>query len=142
MIVNSRDFGQVELADDSILHATVPILGFEDYKDFVMLSDDEVGEGIFWLQSVEEPNICFILIHASVFSDYNFAVTDEMRKFLSLKDGDTPPCYLIAVLKGGETTINKKAPLLFGSDARVFGQFLLEEDYSAKAEITRRESEA
>ncbi len=135
MIINTRDFGNVEVLDENVFVSELPIIGFEEYKDFVLLSDDEVGQGIYWLQSVDERDICFLLVNSEIFKDYSFTVTQEMRDVLSLPQGIVPLSYCIIVLgvDSASTTVNMKAPLVFSSDKKLFGQFVLDEDYKIRA---------
>ena len=69
MKMKTRDFGQIEIPESEIYHFTQPLFGFEEYTDFVILHDDEIGENIVWLQSVQEPGLCFILVDPSGMSD-------------------------------------------------------------------------
>lgn len=57
MKINTKFFGEVEIADDKIITFDKGIIGFPELKHFTMLHDEEKGSnvGIRYLQSLEEP---------------------------------------------------------------------------------------
>ncbi len=137
MIVNTRDFGTIEVSKDDIYTAKSPILGFEQYEKFAIITDDEIGEGIYWLQSLEESSICFILISAMSLEDYSFSVTSQITKQLGEFEELMPFVYCIAVINNDSAncTVNKKAPLVFSTDGRCFGQYVLDNDFPIRAPL-------
>ena len=56
MKINTKFFGEVEIADDKIITFDKGIIGFPELKHFTMLHDEEKGSnvGIRYLQSLEE----------------------------------------------------------------------------------------
>ncbi|MDE7289033.1 MAG: flagellar assembly protein FliW, partial [Oscillospiraceae bacterium] len=61
MTINTRDFGEQEIAEDKIINFPNGIYAFEDQHRFVMLSP--LGNDVFpaWLQSLDNENLCFIV---------------------------------------------------------------------------------
>ena len=57
MKINTKFFGEFEIADDKIITFEKGIIGFPELKHFTMLHDEEKGSnvGIRYLQSLEEP---------------------------------------------------------------------------------------
>ncbi len=137
MNVNTRDFGNIEIEPEDIYTVKSPILGFEQYEKFTVITDDEIGDGIYWLQSLEEPSICFILISALSLGDYEFSPSAQMKKQLGEFEEFMSLVYCIAVINkdSSKCTVNKKAPLIFSSDGKIFGQYVLDEDYPIKAPL-------
>ncbi len=137
MLIATRDFGKIEITNDDIFVVKNPILGFEEYRRFTLIKDDDIGEGICWLQSTDEPAICFILVAASGLVDYNFEITEQMKEhlFIEEEEGALSLCYCIAVIAEtpAECTINKKAPIIFSEQGKYFGQYVLDEDLPIKA---------
>lgn len=66
MKLSTRDFGVVEVEESEIVTFTGPIFGFESYRRFVFLYQEDVSEHFIWLQSVENPDLCFILVQPSL----------------------------------------------------------------------------
>lgn len=58
MKIQTKNFGEVEIADDKIITFDKGIIGFPELKHFTMLHDEEKGSsaGIRYLQSIEEPS--------------------------------------------------------------------------------------
>ncbi len=138
MVVTTRDFGNIEISKDDIFTVKSPILGFEEYRKFTLIKDEDVGEGICWLQSTEEPGICFILIAATGLGEYSFEVTEPMRQQLSIEEENILSyCYCIAVIADNpeKCTVNKKAPVIFSEEGNLFGQYVLDEDLPIKAPL-------
>ena len=54
MKINTKFFGEVEIADDKIITFDKGIIGFPELKHFTMLHDEEKGSnvGIRYLQSL------------------------------------------------------------------------------------------
>ena len=44
MIINTRDFGEIDIQNDKVYHFTQPIFGFEEFTEFVILHDEEIGD--------------------------------------------------------------------------------------------------
>ncbi len=144
MIVTTRDFGNIEITKDDIFTVLSPILGFEEYSRFTLIKDEEIGEGICWLQSVEEPGICFILIAATGLDDYSFEITQQMHEQLEIEaEGALSLCYCIAVIgaEPSQCTVNKKAPIIFNPEKKSFGQYVLDENFPIRAPLSAAQQE-
>ncbi len=144
MNINTRDFGTIEIQQDDIYTVKTPILGFEQYERYTMITDDEVGEGIYWLQSLDEPSICFILVSALSLDDYSFTATPQMKKQLGESEDIMSFVYCIVVINSDPAlcSVNKKAPLVFSTDGKSFGQYVLDEDFPIRAPLTTTQVEA
>ena len=82
MRINTKVFGEIEIADDKIIHFPSGIIGFPDLTEFALVHDEEKGIGaIHWLQSVQEPAFAMpVLDPLIVCQDYNPEVDDELLK--------------------------------------------------------------
>ena len=49
MKLSTRDFGVVEVEESEIVTFTGPIFGFESYRRFVFLYQEDVSEHFIWL---------------------------------------------------------------------------------------------
>ena len=87
MIYKTRDFGEREIPDSKVLIFKQPIFGFDDYTRYTMIFDEEIGEQIVWLQSLEEPELCFLFFDPSIFEDfYKPEITEDVEKSLGVGD--------------------------------------------------------
>ena len=55
-MLEDRDagFGILEIEERNIITFKQPIFGFEEYTQFVLVNDSNMGNGICWLQSIEQ----------------------------------------------------------------------------------------
>ena len=100
-----------------------------------MIFDEEIGEQIVWLQSLEEPSLCFLLFDPSSFNDfYKPEITEETEKLLG--SGDYA-CWTVLSLKEDfdESTVNLKSPVLLNTATGVAAQVILEQDYPVRHPI-------
>ena len=139
MNVLTRDFGEIEANEKDIISFKEKIFGFEDYSDFVMLFDEEVGNSFGWLQSVEEPEVCFLVANPDLLSvEYTPSVSDQTVKALG---GEFNEVWL--VMTAGEclenSTVNMKSPVIINSANGFAAQVILEEDYEIRHRIFGKE---
>ncbi len=130
MTIETRDFGQLELNEEEILTFLAPIFGYEHLTKYVLLSDDEVGEGLMWLQSVEDADTCFILVDPDSFDlDYSPELPGDVKEMLALKD--EVAFRLIAVIPASynDTTVNLKSPVAINPENKKAAQVILDADY-------------
>ena len=81
MKINTKFFGEVEIADDKIITFDKGIIGFPELKHFTMLHDEEKGSnvGIRYLQSLEEPGFAMpVMDPLLVNPQYDPEVDDEL----------------------------------------------------------------
>jgi len=132
MKIKTRDFGEAEVGSESVFHFAQPIYGFEDYRDYAVLHDPDFGEGIVWLQSIDEPGLCFILVNPDGLGmGYSPALPEEIQVLLG--DGKMF-CWVIAVIGGNvrESTVNLKSPVIMNPNSRLAAQVILESEYPVK----------
>ncbi|MBE6748296.1 MAG: flagellar assembly protein FliW [Ruminococcaceae bacterium] len=139
MIYKTRDFGEREIPDSKVIIFKQPIFGFEDYTRYTMIFDEEIGEQIVWLQSLEEPGLCFLLFNPSQFEAfYKPEITEENEKLLG--SGEYA-CWTVLSLKEDfeASTVNLKSPVIINSTTGVAAQIILEQDYPVRHPIMEGE---
>ena len=137
MEIMTRDFGPMDIDENNILKFALPILGFEQYRDFVILYDDEIGDEVAWLQSVDESDICFVIIEPTRFIPaYTPELPVNMLKKLDVSAEDVALRCLMVVRNGIEdATINLKSPIMINPAQKLAGQVVLDEDYPVRASL-------
>lgn len=132
MKIASRDFGEIDIKDDEIITFVQPPFGFDDYTKYTFIYDEEIGTHIVWLQSVEDPNICFILFDPSSLASFYTPKFDEAT-LDSLGDGEIV-CWVIAVIPSDikKATLNLKSPIIINTDTNKASQVILDGDYSLR----------
>ena len=82
MKINTKIFGEIEIADDRIISFPSGIIGFPELTEFALLHDEDSGSGaMHWMQSLQEPAFAMPVINPLlVMPDYNPVVEDELIK--------------------------------------------------------------
>lgn len=132
MKINTRDFGCVEADEKDIITFVKPILGFEDYRHFIMLYDDEIGSGFAWLQSVEEQQLCFVMANPALLGkEYAPRIPEDCLEALG---GEVTEKWLMSVIGSdiSAATVNLKSPVVFNMNKFVGAQVVCEDDLPIK----------
>ena len=143
MVIETRDFGRMELDENAVVEFVSPIYGFDALRRFVLLSDDELGAGLIWMQSVDEVDVCFILLDTEeVGLDYVPEVPGEMLELLGMEAGENPIVRVIAVVPEDfkKTRVNLKSPVVINSKNRKAAQVILEADYPIRLRLFDKEA--
>lgn len=141
MKVDTRIFGEVDVAEEKLLTFDNGIIGLEDMKKFVLLYDSEKGEGdtITWLQSLDNKDFAMPVINPYIVKqDYNPIVEDEMMA--SLGDLNPEDLMVFATIKVPsditQMTVNLKAPIIIHAKTRKGCQIIAEnEDYLVRQPV-------
>lgn len=138
MIIETRDFGKIDISEDGILTFKLPILGFEAQKRFVILYDDELGDALGWLQSVDNRDVCFIIIDPhTVFDTYAPSVAPGVLARLGLATQEEAVFRSLVVVptQTSEATVNLKSPLVINPAKKLAAQVVLDQDYPVRTPL-------
>lgn len=135
MTIDTRDFGIIEISEDGILEFKLPILGFESQKRYIILYDDEMGDSLAWLQSIDDKDTCFIIIDPRLLlASYSPAIGQSMLSQLELAAEDIVlRCLVVVPNQVSEATVNLKSPLVINPAKKLASQVVLDEDYPIRA---------
>jgi flagellar assembly factor FliW len=127
MEINSTRFGTIEVDDDRIIHFPRGLLGFPGHTRFALIQTSEENY-FFWLQSVDDANLAFVVTDPSIFfKDYEIPVRDDVREDLELSDLGASQVYVICNKAGEWLTGNLLGPLVVNSVNRRGLQVVLTE---------------
>ena len=139
MKVTTRLFGDIDIAEDKIIHMEGGIVGFPDLKQFTLIYDKEKGDDhdtIMWFQSLDEPQFAMpVLVPTSILPEYNPIVNDELLAPLGELNDDNLYCLVTVKVPSDLTkmTINQKAPIIINTDTMKGAQLIVEnEDYEVR----------
>jgi flagellar assembly factor FliW len=97
MLIKSAVFGEQNIDPDTVIHFQEGLPGFEDCKHFKLFHQESENPVIFWLQSLESPEIVFSVTDpALVGIHYEFTLTDAELELLG--NPNAPENLLIAIL--------------------------------------------
>lgn len=137
-VINTR-FGQVEYDPAKTLHFPSGLIGFENLREFIVMPNIKRGP-LFWIQSVEDPEIAFVLTDpTNFFVDYRVAPDDNEKEKLGMKEEDD--CHALVVVtvnSGSDFTFNLLAPILYAPGSNRAIQVVLEQsNYSTKMPLPK-----
>ncbi len=141
MLIKTKFFGDVDIADDKIITLANGLLGFDEFKKYVILFDSEKssGESISWFQSADEQTLALPVINPLlVKSDYNPMVDDDILAPLGETGEDG---YFVLVTMRitpdpKEVSCNLKAPIIINPKTLLGRQIIVEnEDYPIRYNI-------
>ena len=126
MKVETKAYGQIEIDEKQKITILLGLFGFEDYKNFVLLDAEQ--QPFFWLQSIEETDIAFILINPFLFRpDYEVNVSNEELAEIGIKSPENALIFSIVTIPqdGGPMTANLQGPLIINKEKMLGMQAIL-----------------
>lgn len=120
-------FGEIEYDPANTVRFVEGLIGFENLREFIVMPNRKNGP-LFWIQSVEDPQIAFVLTDpTNFFLDYK--VMPDRRERAKLGIGDEDDCHSLAVVTvppDRKVTLNLMAPILFAPATNRAIQVVLE----------------
>lgn len=123
----------MELDESAVVEFRSPIFGFDHLQKYVLLSDDEMGPGLIWLQSLDDPGVCFILLDPEEIGlEYTPEIGGDVAQMLEIEEA--PVVRVIAVVPQDfkKTTVNLKSPIIINQGKKWAAQVILDADYPIK----------
>ncbi|MCP3851056.1 MAG: flagellar assembly protein FliW [Gammaproteobacteria bacterium] len=115
MKIETTRFGSQEVEQDTILHFPNGLLSDSHLKDFKLFHKEESGDEnspvVFWLQSVDEPNIAYSIFDPSLANFYyEVSLPDEDYKIIAsdlpLDEQSIDEVIIMVIIKGNEVNSN------------------------------------
>ena len=147
MEIETTRFGKLTVEDDRVMTFPHGLLGFPEQGRFALIQTGEENY-FFWLQSVDEPNLAFVVADPGIFfKGYEVPLRDETRQDLQLGDEEGAEAFLqvfVICNKVGEwLTGNLLGPLVVNAQNRLAQQVVLtEKKWTTRQPPIRLEAEA
>jgi flagellar assembly factor FliW len=123
--------------DIPVIDMVAPMPGFPDHQRFALVQLDEAGV-LCSLQSVEDPDLRFLVVPPSAFfPDYSPVIDDVTVSRLGIRSAEDA-IVLLVVNPGDDTgaaTANLLAPVVVNLVTRQGGQVVLDEDLPIRAPL-------
>jgi len=143
MQLETTRFGTIEVDSDAIITFTQPILGFQEFRRFVLLPGP-ADDNICWLQSVESKELAFILMDPkAMIPDYKVELRPHELSELAVNSPDELQIYTMVVVPQDRSKVrtNLKAPILISPKHRLGKQTILDRsDYPVQFFLARAQS--
>lgn len=142
MRIDTKYFGNIEIGEDKIIHFENGVLGFENYKDYTILYDNEKEKSFFsWLQSIEESSLAFPIVNPfNVVENYNPQINDDMLESIGGIQDEDIVVFLMATIPEDvkQASVNMKAPLIINASSRKGVQIIVEgQEYEIKHKLLK-----
>jgi flagellar assembly factor FliW len=137
MDITTRDFGIIQIEDDSVYSFPQGVYGFEDVDSFAVFMHEEGGVSFVYLQSVRSTHPCFLVFSPwDLAPDYSPQVSEEDLRFFGVDSEQDLIFLVIASVPENDVrklSINAKSPVVL-NPLRMIGRqvILLNEDYSVR----------
>lgn len=142
MTVQTKAYGAVEADERQCIHFPRGLLGFEKYKDYVLLNAKQ--EPFYYLQCLEDSEIAFILIDPFLFRpEYELDVSDEELGRIGLRSQEDALVFAIVTIPPiGQMTANLMGPIIINKKDRSALQAILSDQrWQTKHDILRELAE-
>jgi len=120
MKIVTKAYGPLEIDERQVIRFPNGLIGFEQFKVFALL--DAIQQPFYWLQSLDVPEIAFVLINPLVFRpDYTPDVAEEDLEDLELDQPDDLLVFSIVTIPENQNrmTANLQGPVLINRKKKI-----------------------
>lgn len=125
MWIETTRFGKLDVDETRVITFAKGLLGFPRYRDYVLI---EAGQDSYfwWLQSIELPELAFVVTDPSAFvPTYKVPIREEHMDELGMTSLDEAQVFVIVNKRENVLTGNLQGPLLVNVTTRVGEQLVL-----------------
>jgi flagellar assembly factor FliW len=116
MEVNTRDFGVIQIDEDSVYSFPQGVYGFEDIGSFAVFMHSEDGVSFVYLQAVDSTTPCFLVFSPwDMIPDYDPRLSREDLAFFGVKSEKDLIFLTIATVPPNDVrrlSLNIKSPVV------------------------------
>ncbi len=130
MLIDTRNFGQVELPEDKVINFKNGLIAFTEMKRFFLIENEDKDIPICWLQSADDPDLSFAVVNPFMIKPgYEFELSAADREELKIKSPDEVVVFSVVVLPEDirQMTINLLAPLVINVQEKSGKQIVLQD---------------
>jgi flagellar assembly factor FliW len=123
MKVATKAYGLIDVDERQKISFSHGLLGFESLKNYVLM--DAERQPFFWLQSMDNEQVAFILIDPFIFRpDYELNIDNDELKNIGISDPKNALIFAIVTIPpdnaglASRMTANLQGPLVINRDTR------------------------
>jgi len=125
MEIETSRFGTITVEDDRVMTFPNGLLGFPNHTRFALIQTGTENY-FFWLQSVDEANLAFVITDPTIFfKDYEVPVREEWQTELRIADAGLVQVFVICNKVGEWLTGNLLGPLVVNTENKLAQQIVL-----------------
>jgi len=127
MEIDTTRFGRLAVDDERVMTFPRGLLGFPNHTRFALIQTGEENY-FFWLQSVDDANLAFVVTDPSIFfKDYEVPVREETAADIQLTDMNYAQIFVICNKVEEWLTGNLLGPIVVNAANRLAQQVVLTE---------------
>lgn len=130
LLIKTKGLGGVEVDSKDIISFPEGLYGFENTRNFALLSGNEEGNPFMWLQCADSCEPRFVVIDPfKIFSNYNVPAK-IIPSILKLDDSASLRVLAITTITKGAKSIyvNLKCPIVINARENIAAQIILDND--------------
>jgi len=135
--VATKAYGLIDVDERQKLIFPQGLFGFEKFRDYLLL--DSERQPFFWLQSMDEEDVAFILVNPFLFRpDYEVNISNEELDGIGIRSPEKALIFSIVTIPqdGSPMTANLQGPLVINRDTGMGKQAVLtDERWKTKHDI-------
>jgi len=127
MQLETTRFGTIDVDSESIITFTQPILGFQEFRRYILLPGP--SDSLTWLQSTDSGELAFILVDPKrLIPDYKVELRSQELAEMAVTSADELDVYTLVVVPDDQRKVrtNLRAPVLINTKHRLGKQTILE----------------
>jgi len=131
MQLQTKKFGEITVNEEDILFFPEGLPGFEHVKKFTLLGRQGMDSLFFWLQSIDEPDLSFVVTDPfAAKPDYFVDAEDSETEQLQLQKAEDVLTLAIVTVPENvkKTSINLKAPVLINLKNNIGKQIIMKNE--------------
>lgn len=131
MKLHTKYFGEIEYAQEDLLHFTAGPFGFEEEQEFLLLPFEGSAGTLLCFRSTRTPALAFVAMDPfALLPEYTPVLQPQELEELGVSDSQELGFYVLCVVKKpvSDSTVNLKCPVAINPDTRAARQVILETD--------------
>lgn len=143
MLIETSRFGMIEVDETRVIEFRDGLLGFPQHRKFALVQTG-ADPVFFWLQSVEDPSLAFVVCDPLAFvPDYRAPIRGDDVAALNLRDLSDCQVLVIVNRVDGCLTGNLLGPVVIGAHSLLAKQLVLSDRrYSTRHRLVRLQEPA
>ncbi|WP_338540815.1 flagellar assembly protein FliW [Paenibacillus tundrae] len=141
IIIHTSTWGEVEVSGDDVYQFPKGLPGFEEETEFALIPWE--GTPFVYLQSLQEPDLSFLLVSPFTFvSDYSFELSEVDKGEMGIVDQVSVYSIVTIHSQTNKSTMNLLAPVVLNPENRVGKQVVLHQSSYETRHLIWAEDEA
>ncbi len=144
MKIQTKRFGSIEIEEENIIEFPYGILGFPEYKKYVILADRD-NSPFFWMQAINNGEFALVVTNPLWFyPEYRVKVHKTELEDIKLENLHKGEVWTLVTVRNNPfvVSINLKGPILINKELGLAKQLVINsDDYPLRYEIINHENQ-